>query len=584
MKKRLGWLKKVFIDANDYHKTMTSPERYKRFRRTLTLVMIATFLIPLILTTMLSYYEHRSQMLADLRWNAESAKKTIETFLTELQTVLVYSLNGHTYEELVTGDNLKKLFNRLKSHYPSVVDLGIIDHNGIQQAYAGPYDLLGKNYSDREWFEVVTVNKTFIGQVEVGYRKVPHFTISVNFFNKNNGQTWIFRTSIDVSTLNRYIEQIGTGPLSDIFIVSRLGEPPLLQTSSEQYGPPLSPYPFELPHSRIGITISEERGVWDYVVLKAVSFIEGSPWALVLLKHGYLYGKDWSFFKARLFFIVMISTIVALFIILQITKLFVGRIREADEKRESMMAEIEHTSKLASIGRLAAGIAHEINNPLAIISAKTGLITDLLELSENFKYKNKIEAEIQGTANAVERCKVITHRLLGFARRMDITLESISINSLMKEVLSFLDQEALYRGIHIDLDLAEYIPIIESDRGQLQQIFLNLINNAIDAIGKDGKVIIKTSKRDEDTVQVDVIDNGKGIPQDIISHIFDPFFTTKDTGEKRGTGLGLFITYGIIKKLGGHISVRSTVGTGTTFTVILPTKINLSRRVHDVEG
>jgi two-component system NtrC family sensor kinase len=584
MKKRLGWLKKVFIDANDYHKTMTSPERYKRFRRTLTLVMIATFLIPLILTTMLSYYEHRSQMLADLRWNAESAKKTIETFLTELQTVLVYSLNGHTYEELVTGDNLKKLFNRLKSHYPSVVDLGIIDHNGIQQAYAGPYDLLGKNYSDRQWFEVVTVNKTFIGQVEVGYRKVPHFTISVNFFNKNNGQTWIFRTSIDVSTLNRYIEQIGTGPLSDIFIVSRLGEPPLLQTSSEQYGPPLSPYPFELPHSRIGITISEERGVWDYVVLKAVSFIEGSPWALVLLKHGYLYGKDWSFFKARLFFIVMISTIVALFIILQITKLFVGRIREADEKRESMMAEIEHTSKLASIGRLAAGIAHEINNPLAIISAKTGLITDLLELSENFKYKNKIEAEIQGTANAVERCKVITHRLLGFARRMDITLESISINSLMKEVLSFLDQEALYRGIHIDLDLAESIPIIESDRGQLQQIFLNLINSAIDAIGKDGKVIIKTSKRDEDTVQVDVIDNGKGIPQDIISHIFDPFFTTKDTGEKKGTGLGLFITYGIIKKLGGHISVRSTVGTGTTFTVILPTKINLSRRVHDVEG
>ncbi|MBW2483927.1 MAG: two-component sensor histidine kinase, partial [Deltaproteobacteria bacterium] len=548
MKKRLGWLKKVFIDANDYHKTMTSPERYKRFRRTLTLVMIATFLIPLILTTMLSYYEHRSQMLADLRWNAESAKKTIETFLTELQTVLVYSLNGQTYEELVTGDNLKKLFNRLKSHYPSVVDLGIIDHNGIQQAYAGPYDLLGKNYSDREWFEVVTVNKTFIGQVEVGYRKVPHFTISVNFFNKNNGQTWIFRTSIDVSTLNRYIEQIGTGPLSDIFIVSRLGEPPLLQTSSEQYGPPLSPYPFELPHSRIGITISEERGVWDYVVLKAVSFIEGTPWALVLLKHGYLYGKDWSFFKARLFFIVMISTILALFIILQITKLFVGRIREADEKRESMMAEIEHTSKLASIGRLAAGIAHEINNPLAIISAKTGLIKDLLELSENFKYKNKIEAEIQGTANAVERCKVITHRLLGFARRMDITLESISINSLMKEVLSFLDQEALYRGIHIDLDLAESIPIIESDRGQLQQIFLNLINNAIDAIGKDGKVTIKTSKRDDDTVQVNVIDNGKGIPQDIISHIFDPFFTTKDTGEKKGTGLGLFITYGIIKK------------------------------------
>jgi two-component system NtrC family sensor kinase len=280
----------------------------------------------------------------------------------------------------------------------------------------------------------------------------------------------------------------------------------------------------------------------------------------------------------------MISTVLALLVILQITKLFVGRIREADEKRESMMAEIEHTSKLASIGRLAAGIAHEINNPLAIISAKTGLIMDLLEFSEDFKYKKKIGSEINGTSNAVERCKVITHRLLGFARRMDVSLESIDINSLMREVLSFLDQEALYRGIHVDLDLGDSLPIIESDRGQLQQIFLNLVNNAIDAIGKDGKVIIKTRQRDQSSLQIDVMDNGKGISQDIISHIFEPFFTTKDSGEKKGTGLGLFITYGIIKKLGGHISVRSTVGVGTTFTVILPIKTNLSRRVHDVES
>jgi len=583
MIKRPGWIKRIFSGVEDYHETMTSPERYRRFRRTLSIVMIAAFLIPLILTTMLSYYEYRSQMLANLRWNAESAKKTIETFLTEFQTVLIYTASGHTFEELIDQDNLNKIYHRLKSNYPGVVDLGIIDHKGIQRAYAGPYELLGKDYSDRDCFKVVTVSKTFIGMVEMGYRNVPHFAIAVNFFNANTGQNWVFRASIDATTLDKYFDKIGTGPLSDIFLVSRKGEP-LLQTSSQQYGPPLSPYPFELPHNRLGITISEERGVWDYVVLKAVSYIEGTSWALVLLKHGYLYGKDWSFFKARLFFIVMASTALALLVILQITKLFVGRIREADEKRESMMAEIEHTSKLASIGRLAAGIAHEINNPLAIISAKTGLIMDLLEISEDFKYKKKIGSEIHGTSNAVERCKVITHRLLGFARRMDVTLESISINNLMQEVLSFLDQEALYRGIHVDLDLGDSLPVIESDRGQLQQIFLNLVNNAIDAIGKDGKVTIKTKIRDQDSIQIDIVDNGKGIPQEIISHIFEPFFTTKDSGEKKGTGLGLFITYGIIKKLGGHISVRSSVGVGTTFTVTLPIKINLSRRAHNVES
>ncbi|KPJ99536.1 MAG: hypothetical protein AMJ60_04720 [Desulfobacterales bacterium SG8_35] len=575
-----GWIQRIFHDVEDYHKTLTSPERYKRFRRILFLVMTATFLIPLILTTMLSYYAYRSQMLTNLRWNAESAKRTIEAFLSEFQNVLVYTVNEHTYKALVDQDSLNKLYHRLKSHYPGLVDLGIIDHEGIQRAYAGPFDLIGKDYSDRECFKAISSSKTFVGKVEMGYRKVPHFAIAVSFFNTDVGQNWVFRTSIDVTTLDKYIDRISTGALSDIFLVSRDGEP-LLQSSSQQYGAPLSPYPFELPDNRIGITITEDRGVWDYVVLKAVSYIEGTPWALVLLKHGYLYGKDWSFFKARLFFIVMISTILALLVILRITNLFVSRIREADEKRESMLAEVEHTSKLASIGRLAAGVAHEINNPLAIISAKTGLIMDLLELSEEFKYKPKITAEIHGTSDAVERCKVITHRLLGFARRMDVTLESIDINSLMQEVLGFLDKEALYRGIHIDLNLGESLPVIESDRGQLQQIFLNLINNAIDAIDKDGRITIATKLRDQNAIQIDVVDNGKGIPQEIISHIFEPFFTTKDSGEKKGTGLGLFITYGIIKKLGGQISIRSSVGVGSTFSVILPIKINLSRRMHN---
>lgn len=582
MTKKLGWIKKIFIGVDEYHETMTSPERYRRFRRTLFLVMTATFLVPLVLATMLSYFEYRAQILTNLRWSTESAKRTIETFLRELQTVMAYTVHEHTYEELANQDNLKKLYHRIKTHYPGVMDLGIIDHKGIQRAYAGPYELLGQDYSDRECFKAVSTSKTFISMVEMGYRKVPHFCIAVSGVTSDTGQSWVFRTSVDFTTLDKYVDKTVTGALSDVFLVSRYGDP-ILQSTSQSYGAPLNPYPFELPRSRVGITVSEERGVWDYVVLKAVTYLEGTPWALVLMKHGYLYGKDWSFFKARLFFIVLVSTILALFVIFRITNLFISRIREADEKRESMLAEVEHTTKLASIGRLAAGVAHEINNPLAIISTKTGLIMDLLEISENFQYKTKIASEINGTSDAVERCKVITHRLLGFARRMDVSLESIDINHLMQEVLSFLDQEALYRSIHIEMNLGDSLPVIESDRGQLQQIFLNLINNAIDAIHKNGKITISTRMRTPDFIQVDITDNGKGMPQEIMSHIFEPFFTTKDSGEKRGTGLGLFITYGIVKKLGGHISVKSTEGVGTTFTVRLPTKI-LNRRTQDAES
>ena len=129
MKKEAGWLKKVFIGPNEYHKTMTSPQRYRRFRRTLFLVMTAVFLVPLILTTMLSYFEYRSQMLANLRWNAESAKKTMESFLSEFQTIIAYTVSGQKYDELLDPTNLNQLFQRLKSSYPGIVDIGIIDHN-----------------------------------------------------------------------------------------------------------------------------------------------------------------------------------------------------------------------------------------------------------------------------------------------------------------------------------------------------------------------------------------------------------------------------------------------------------------------
>jgi two-component system NtrC family sensor kinase len=581
MKKKPEWMKRVFDD--NYKESMSSPKPYSRFRRTLFLVMTTTFLVPLIMVTWLSYYEYHSFLRANLRWNAESAKRTIETFLSELQTVLIYTADSQPFKEMIDQENLKKLYHRLKSHYPGVVDLGIIDHRGIQRAYAGPFDLLGKDYSDRECFKAVSANKTFIGKVEMGYRQVPHFCISVSRLDPDTGQSWVFRTNIDVTTLDKYIEKTGSGGLSDIFLVASKGEP-LLQTTSQHFGSPLSPYPYELPHNRHGITITEDAGGTDDIVLKAISYIDETPWALVIMNQGYVYGKEWSFFKVRLFYIILLSTIFALLVIMRITDLFVGRIREADEKRESMLAEIEHTSKLASIGRLAAGVAHEINNPLASISAKTGRGMDLLELSEACTYKEKIASEINGTSDAVERCKVITHRLLGFARRMDVTLEPININNLMREVLSFLDKEALYRGINFDLNLGESLPVIDSDRGQLQQIFLNLLNNAIDAIDKDGRITISTKKRDKNSIQVDVIDNGKGIPPDIMRHIFEPFFTTKDHGEKKGTGLGLFITYGLVKKLGGLISVQSSGGAGTTFTVILPIKTKLRRRAQNVES
>jgi two-component system NtrC family sensor kinase len=224
-----------------------------------------------------------------------------------------------------------------------------------------------------------------------------------------------------------------------------------------------------------------------------------------------------------------------------------------------------------AIGRLAAGVAHEINNPLAIINEKAGLMKDFLELSEDSgKNKEKFLSLLNAIFESVTRCRTITHRLLGFSRQTDISRDIINLNDTLREVIGFLEKEVLFRNITLELHLREDLPNVTSDKGQLEQVVLNIMNNAVDAIEKGGRIEIITDVKDENTLTISIIDNGPGIPENVVKHIFEPFFTTKEKG--KGTGLGLSISYGIIQKLGGTISVQSEVNKGTNFTIEIPLK------------
>ena len=215
---------------------------------------------------------------------------------------------------------------------------------------------------------------------------------------------------------------------------------------------------------------------------------------------------------------------------------------------------------------MAAGIAHEINNPLAVIGEKAGWMKDLLGMedvagSENFQ-------ELLDAVNKIEyhvvRAKTVTHRLLGFARRMEPMVERVNINEILDESIEFLKNEARYRSIEIQSNYAPDLPLTTTDQAQLQQVFLNIINNGIDAIGKDGQITINTRAiKQNNEICVEISDNGPGIPKEVLQKIFDPFFTTKEVG--KGTGLGLSISYSIIEKLGGRIMVASEEGTGHYF-------------------
>ena len=242
-------------------------------------------------------------------------------------------------------------------------------------------------------------------------------------------------------------------------------------------------------------------------------------------------------------------------------------IKRLHEKQEQLV----EAEKLASLGRIAAGVAHEINNPLAIVNEKAGLIQDILEMSGDSQNKEKFLNLTDGIIGSVNRCRAITHRLLGFARKMDVTIETMDLNESIREVKEFLGKEILFKSIRFEMNLMDGLPKINSDKGQIEQVFLNIMKNAIDAVEEGGLVTVSTGKKDEGTVCVSIRDNGTGIPDDKLKQIFEPFFTTK--GREKGTGLGLFVSYGIMKKLGGSIIVESGVDKGTTFIIDIPVSL-----------
>jgi signal transduction histidine kinase len=234
---------------------------------------------------------------------------------------------------------------------------------------------------------------------------------------------------------------------------------------------------------------------------------------------------------------------------------------------------------MASIGRLAAGVAHEINNPLAIINAKAGLIEDLFTLKKEYQDDPKLLSQVRSIHQAVDRCSKITRRLLNFARSSDISIQKIDIGEVIQEVLGFINEAAGHRGIDIIMELDKNIPPIETDKGKLQQIFLNLVSNALAALEEGGYLKINVKLRDEDHVSIKVSDNGCGIAEKDLERIFEPFFTTKTN--KGGTGLGLYITYGLIQEIGGSISAASEIGKGTDFNLVFPLRATIKNRGNE---
>jgi signal transduction histidine kinase len=232
--------------------------------------------------------------------------------------------------------------------------------------------------------------------------------------------------------------------------------------------------------------------------------------------------------------------------------------REMDQARQTQLA---HTEKMAAVGSLAAGVAHEVNNPLG------GILTCIENLREHPDDDEMRERYLELIHDGLKRIEHIVANLLDFSRQRQMVLEPTSLNHNLRHVIDLVKFQLRRDDIRVEMDLDADEPLVMADHFQMEQLFLNLVLNALQSMPDGGTLFLRTRRRQESVVG-EVRDTGTGIPEEIRDRIFDPFFTTREVGE--GTGLGLAVSDSIVASHGGMIEVESSTGKGTLFRVAFP--------------
>ena len=496
---------------------------------------------------------------------SQSLGNTIDLFLEERILNLFSLFHRSDFTVRPSNAEMKSYLEQLTKVSAAFIDLQYLDSRGDVLASAGtalaypgpicndkdPYALMGRNskaYAVSDFCRN-TKSRSF---VVIAVRRIL------------DDRAYAFRSLIDLDSLNAALQKIRHGDLIEFGLRDHNGnfwsgrpEPGWLEEVIDDIQPwDGSATVIETPKN-------------GELLLTARTGLDLAPWTLLVLRNAGAANSD--LYRANK--ITTASLLIILFgvsaVLVFLTHRYIRFSQESDEKKAELRHQLIHASKLASVGELATGIAHEINNPLAIITSTSGVIRDRLDPEFDLDSSPKaILSEIDTIESAAFRARGITRQLLDFGRKHEPQKIPCDLNELLAEIAGGLKQKEFnVANIELIMNLQPDLPNALVDPDQTRQVFLNLVNNAGDAISGPGRITI-TTRSDDRHVVVTIEDTGEGMTPEELEKIFDPFFTTKEVG--KGTGLGLSISLSIIEAVGGRIDVDSQKGHGSTFTLTFP--------------
>jgi two-component system NtrC family sensor kinase len=554
--------------------------RYQRLRRLILVIMIVVPFIPFILVLGIGYYYFATSLgtntIASMERIVEDHRQMIESFLKERKSELEFIIQSYHFEDLADPEKLFRVYKQLQKESPAFIDLGIFNEEGIHVSYFGPYKLVGRDYGQEAWFREVLRQGVYISDIFLGYRKIPHFIIAVA--KEEEGKKWVIRATIDTYMFTELVEKVRIGKTGEAYMLNREG---VFQTQRRSGGNLMERDPDSTvalgQYEGIKTFVRKDSGREEY--LYATTWLRGKDWMLVVRQR-----KDDAFraLRSAAFIIVLISVLggaVIVSVAFYTTGQIIRRMTHIDTEKDQLSKQLVRATRLAELGQMASGFAHEINNPLQIMKSEGALIDMIfsdMRKKEDLKESQDVvdlEDSLKQIKLQIDRCEKITQAILKFGRKTEPVIKDVDLTSFLPEVTGMVEKRAIIQGINLKQQISEKTPALRGDPDQLQQVLVNLFNNAIDAIVErhgsgGGELTVEACPDQDGKVRIAVKDNGTGISPENMKKMFTPFFTTKPVG--KGTGLGLSVCYGILDGMGGTMEVSSEWGVGTTFSIRLP--------------